>query len=59
MVLKYALNIPSRQKRTVLGLSGKEKKMSDSPFLENRNRIIEDEVGFVILDGFSVSEGHC
>ena len=30
-----------------------------SPFLENRNRIIEDEIGFVILDGFPVSEGHC
>ena len=34
-------------------------KMSDSPFLENRNRIIENEVGFVILDGFPVSKGHC
>lgn len=30
-----------------------------SPFLEDRNRIIEDEIGFVILDGFPVSEGHC
>ena len=33
--------------------------MSDSPFLENRNRIIENEIGFVILDGFPVSNGHC
>lgn len=31
----------------------------DSPFLKNRNRIIENEIGFVILDGFPVSEGHC
>ena len=33
--------------------------VSDSPFLENRNRIIENETGFVILDAFPVSEGHC
>jgi len=31
----------------------------DSPFLKNRNRIVENEIGFVILDGFPVSEGHC
>lgn len=31
----------------------------DSPFLKNRNRIIENDIGFVILDGFPVSEGHC
>jgi len=31
----------------------------DSPFLKNRNRIIENEIGFVILDGFPVSDGHC
>ena len=31
----------------------------ESPFLKNRNRIIENEIGFVILDGFPVSEGHC
>ena len=31
----------------------------DSPFLKNRNRIVENEIGFVILDGFPVSDGHC
>ena len=31
----------------------------DSPFIKNRNRIIENDIGFVILDGFPVSEGHC
>jgi len=30
-----------------------------SPFLDNRERLIENEVGFVIYDGFPVSEGHC
>jgi diadenosine tetraphosphate (Ap4A) HIT family hydrolase len=36
-------------------------KMTDfeSPFLDNRERLIENEVGFVIYDGFPVSEGHC
>ena len=31
----------------------------ESPFLQNRNRILENKIGFVILDGFPVSEGHC
>tara|TARA_E500000331_G_scaffold60087_1_gene54535 strand:+ start:762 stop:1136 length:375 start_codon:yes stop_codon:yes gene_type:complete len=30
-----------------------------SPFLEKRERLIENHVGFVIFDGFPVSEGHC
>ena len=30
-----------------------------SPFLDNRNRLFENEIGFVIYDGFPVSEGHC
>mgnify|MGYP001184491824 CR=1 FL=1 len=30
-----------------------------SPFLENREQLLENEVGFVIFDGFPVSEGHC
>lgn len=29
-----------------------------SPFLE-KPRLIENEIGFVIYDGFPVSEGHC
>jgi len=29
-----------------------------SPFLENRERLFENEVGFVIYDSFPVSEGH-
>ena len=30
-----------------------------SPFLENRDKLLENNVGFVIYDGFPVSEGHC
>ena len=35
-----------------------EKKFQ-SPFLEKRERLIENDIGFVISDGFPVSEGHC
>jgi len=31
----------------------------ESPFLNNRERVLENEFGFVIYDGFPVSEGHC
>lgn len=31
----------------------------ESPFLDDRERIFENEIGFVIYDGFPVSEGHC
>ena len=30
-----------------------------SPFLEKKERLLENEVGFVIYDGFPVSKGHC
>jgi len=30
-----------------------------SPFLDNRERLFENEIGFVIYDGFPVSKGHC
>ena len=30
-----------------------------SPFLENRDKLLENNVGFVLYDGFPVSEGHC
>ena len=30
-----------------------------SPFLDKRNRLFENEIGFVIYDGFPVSDGHC
>ena len=30
-----------------------------SPFLDNRERLFENELGFVIYDGFPVSKGHC
>ena len=34
--------------------------MSESPFLDNRERIFENSVGFVIFDKYSiVSKGHC
>ena len=33
--------------------------MSESPFLENRERIFENSIGFVIFDKFPVSKGHC
>ena len=33
--------------------------MSESPFLNNRERIFENSVGFVIFDKFPVSKGHC
>ena len=29
-----------------------------SPFLDNRKRIFENSIGFVIFDNFPVSEGH-
>jgi diadenosine tetraphosphate (Ap4A) HIT family hydrolase len=31
----------------------------ESPFLKNRERLIENEYGFVIYDKFPVTEGHC
>ena len=31
----------------------------ESPFLNNRERVLENAFGFVIYDGFPVSEGHC
>ncbi len=33
--------------------------MFESPFLNNRERIFENSVGFVIFDKFPVSKGHC
>ena len=30
-----------------------------SPFLESRDRLFENEVGFVIFDDYPVNEGHC
>ena len=33
--------------------------MYESPFLDNRERIFENSVGFVIFDKFPVSKGHC
>ena len=30
-----------------------------SPFLEKKERLLENEVGFVIYDGYPVSRGHC
>ena len=30
-----------------------------SPFLEKKERLLENEVGFVIYDGYPVSKGHC
>ena len=30
-----------------------------SPFLENRDKLFENEVGFVIFDKYPVNEGHC
>ena len=30
-----------------------------SPFLDNKNRIFENEVGFVIFDSYPVNKGHC
>ena len=33
--------------------------MIESPFKKNRDRLLENNVGFVIYDGFPVSEGHC
>tara|TARA_X000000950_G_scaffold115078_1_gene144621 strand:- start:1552 stop:1920 length:369 start_codon:yes stop_codon:yes gene_type:complete len=33
--------------------------MFESPFLDNRERIFENSVGFVIFDKFPVSKGHC
>ena len=35
------------------------KKEYKSPFLDNRERLFENELGFVIYDGFPVSKGHC
>ncbi len=31
----------------------------ESPFLDRRDRLLENNVGFVIFDGFPVSKGHC
>jgi len=33
--------------------------MFRSPFLENRERLIENKIGFVIYDNYPVSNGHC
>ena len=33
--------------------------MFESPFLKNRDRLLENSVGFVIYDGYPVSKGHC
>jgi len=33
--------------------------MTQSPFIQNRERLLDNDVGFVILDRFPVSEGHC
>lgn len=33
--------------------------MYESPFLDNRHRVIENSIGFVIYDKYPVSEGHC
>ena len=30
-----------------------------SPFLDKRDKLFENEVGFVIYDGYPVSKGHC
>ena len=30
-----------------------------SPFLRKKERLLENEVGFVIYDGYPVSKGHC
>ena len=30
-----------------------------SPFLQKKERLLENETGFVIYDGFPVNEGHC
>ena len=30
-----------------------------SPFLQKKDRLLENAVGFVIYDGFPVNEGHC
>ena len=35
------------------------KKEYQSPFLDNRERLFENDIGFVIYDGFPVSKGHC
>lgn len=33
--------------------------MVESPFLDNRERVLESAVGFVIYDKYPVNEGHC
>lgn len=33
--------------------------MHKTPFLDNRDRLIENDVGFVIYDKFPVNLGHC
>ena len=33
--------------------------MKKTPFLDNREKLIVNSVGFVIYDNFPVSEGHC
>ena len=33
--------------------------MIKSPFLDNRERLFENEIGFVIYDGYPVNKGHC
>ena len=34
-------------------------KKNFSPFLNKKERLLENEIGFVIYDGFPVSKGHC
>ena len=33
--------------------------MSESPFQNNRKRVFENSIGFVIFDKYPVSKGHC
>ena len=33
--------------------------MTDSPFLDDRDRLFENSVGFVISDKYPVNKGHC
>ena len=41
------------------GLKMNDPHKFNSPFLEKKERLLENEVGFVIYDGFPVSKGHC
>ena len=37
----------------------KKKETFKSPFLDGRERLFENEMGFVIFDKYPVSNGHC